>query len=175
MWRPPPPFLLSFRASFGPGLSVYSSVVAAVFAVWADGGPLKASSNCVKSSNHRIEKCVGWIRNLCSCVQKQNIYTQIIFFMSEITEIIYFNKVECNSFLSFYRNNNVLHVRKATITWRLIGFSHPANITIKTRGHKHPNICHFNKVCGSTSGNSSRIPAARTLLLTSIKFSITHN
>lgn len=66
-------------------------------------------------------------------------------------------------------STNFLHTSKATITRRLIGVSCPANITVKTKGHKRPTICHWNKACGSTSGNSSQVPAALALLLTSTK------
>lgn len=66
-------------------------------------------------------------------------------------------------------STNFLHICKATITRRLIGVSRPANITVKTKGHKRPTICHWNKACGSTSGNSAQIPAALSLLLTSTK------
>lgn len=66
-------------------------------------------------------------------------------------------------------STNFLHICKATITRRLIGVSRPAKIAVKTKGHKRPTICHWNKACGSTSGNSSQIPAALSLLLTSTK------
>lgn len=66
-------------------------------------------------------------------------------------------------------STNFLLISKATITRRLIGVSRPANITVKTKGNKHPTICHWNKACGSTSGNSSQIPVALSVLLTSTK------
>lgn len=66
-------------------------------------------------------------------------------------------------------STDFLLISKATITRRLIGVSRPANITVKTKGNKHPTICHWNKACGSTSGNSSQIPAALSVLLTSTK------